>query len=278
MAYSLLSQELRAEHQLVIVSKIQEDERDNLIQLAKQAGLVENELILTGYVPDEDLIALYNLATLFVFPSKHEGFGLPVLEAMACGAPVIGSNTTSVPEVIGWEEALFDPYSAKSIAQKMGFALQDETWRTQLREHGLRQARKFSWDASAKRAIKAFEDNITVSVPTNNNWEAIYAEYQNGYQLLLKDIAKVIKAKTVSDAELKLISQVLALNFEQLELLVRSSILPEKLTWRLEGPFDSSYSLALLNREIALALDALGHNVALHSTEGPGDFEPTHSF
>ena len=108
---------------------------------------------MTGYVPDQDLIALYNLATLFVFPSKHEGFGLPALEAMACGAPVIGSNTTSVPEVIGWEEALFDPYSAKSIAQKMGFALQDETWRTQLREHGLQQARKFSWDVSAQRQL-----------------------------------------------------------------------------------------------------------------------------
>ena len=156
-AYSLLSQQLRAEHQLVIVSKIQQDDRDNLLQLAKQAGLQKNELVLTGYVPDEDLIALYNLATLFVFPSKHEGFGLPVLEAMACGAPVIGSNTTSIPEVIGWKEALFDPHSPNAIAKKMGFALEDETFLKKLREHGLQQASKFSWDVSAQRAITALE-------------------------------------------------------------------------------------------------------------------------
>lgn len=156
-AYSMLSQELREEHQLVIASKISDGDCKDLMLIAKQAGLAENELILTGYVPDEDLIALYNLATLFVFPSKHEGFGLPVLEAMACGAPVIGSNTTSVPEVIGWEEALFDPYSAEAIAQKVAFALQDDAWCTQLREHGLRQARKFSWNVSARLAIAALE-------------------------------------------------------------------------------------------------------------------------
>lgn len=277
-AYGLLSHELRANHQLVIVSKIQDADRSNLMLIAKQAGLIKNELILTGYVPDEDLIALYNLATLFVFPSKQEGFGLPALEAMACGAPTIGSNTTSVPEVIGWEDALFDPNSAKSISQKIAFVLQDDTMLSQLRQHGLRQSSKFSWDTSAKRAIKAFEDNITASMPTYTNWEAIHAEYQKDYQNLLKDIAKTTNGNTVSDIELKSIALILALNLDQLDRLVRSTILPEKLTWRLEGPFDSSYSLALLNRETALALDALGHNVALHSTEGPGDFKPNPLF
>ena len=277
-AYSLLSKQLRAEHQLVIVSKVQQGDRDNLLQLAKEAGLNKNELVLTGYVSDEDLIALYNLATLFIFPSKHEGFGLPILEAMACGAPVIGSNTTSIPEVIGWKEALFDPYSPNAIAKKMGFALQDEAFSKKLREHGLKQTSKFSWNTSAKRAIEAFEDTITARTPTPNDWKTKHDEYQNSYQHLLQNITEVLKENTVSDDELKLISQALALNFEQLEGLVRSTILPEKLTWRLEGPFDSSYSLALLNRETALALDALGHNVALHSTEGPGDFDPNPQF
>jgi glycosyltransferase involved in cell wall biosynthesis len=277
-AYSLLSRQLRSEHQLVIVSKINNSERDNLLQLAKQASLDENELVLTGYVSDEDLIALYNIATLFVFPSRHEGFGLPVLEAMACGAPVIGSNTTSIPEVIGWKEALFDPHSPKAIAKKIGFALQDETFLKKLRDHGRQQIRKFSWEASAKSAIKAFEATISVSKPTPAHWEAAQEKYQNGYQALLKAIANIIQENNVPNAELKLISQVLALNFEQLEGLVRNVNLPEKLTWRLEGPFDNSYSLALLNRETALALDALGHNVVLHSTEGPGDFEPDPQF
>jgi len=156
-AYGLLPQPQRDGHQLVIVSKINDDQRFELKRLANQAGLNKNELILTGYVPDEDLVALYNLATLFVFPSKHEGFGLPVLEAMACGAPTLGSNTTSIPEVIGWEEALFDPNSSEAIAEKMRFALENENWRKQLREHGLQQAKKFSWDAIACSAIAALE-------------------------------------------------------------------------------------------------------------------------
>jgi glycosyltransferase involved in cell wall biosynthesis len=154
-------------------------------------------------------------------------------------------------------------------AEKRNLVLQDETKRTLSNALGLQQASIFSWDESVKPAIKAFEDNITVSVPTHNNWESIHAEYQKLRQLLLKDNAEV---------ESKLISRDLALNLEQLEYLVRSSILPEKLTWRLEGPFDSSYSLALLNRETALAFDALGHNVTLHSTEGTGDFEPKPEF
>ncbi len=156
-AYSLLPKKLRSEHQLAIVSKVEESQRQNLMGVAQKAGLVGNELVLTGYVPDEDLIALYNLASLFVFPSKHEGFGLPLLEAMACGAPVIGSNVTSIPEVIGLQEALFDPYSAKNIAQKMEQALVDKTWAAKLVSHGLKQAVNFSWDSSAKLALAAFE-------------------------------------------------------------------------------------------------------------------------
>ena len=156
-AYALLPSELRADHQLVIVSKINDGERANLEQLRRQARLAKDELVLTDYVSDDDLVALYNLATLFVFPSKHEGFGLPALEAMACGAPTIGSNTTSVPQVIGWAEALFDPACAESIADKMTQVLKDDGLRGQLREHGLQQARRFSWDISSRQAIAALE-------------------------------------------------------------------------------------------------------------------------
>lgn len=154
IAYSKLSNEIRDTHQLVIVSKVQEGDRYNLENIAKNAGLKNEELIITGYVSDDELIAFYSTCTLFVFPSLHEGFGLPALEAMACGAAVIGSNTTSVPEVIGYEKALFDPKSVNSISAKIREALEDEMFLKELQAHSLVQAKRFSWDQSAKRAIE----------------------------------------------------------------------------------------------------------------------------
>nr|VFK10869.1 MAG: Glycosyltransferase involved in cell wall bisynthesis [Candidatus Kentron sp. LPFa]VFK27303.1 MAG: Glycosyltransferase involved in cell wall bisynthesis [Candidatus Kentron sp. LPFa] len=157
-AYAALSVSLRAKHQLVLVGKMPEQTVAELKHLAKTAhGIEPNELCFTGYVSDEELIRLCNSCELFVFPSLHEGFGLPALEAMACGAPVIGANTSSLPEVIGLEEALFDPLDVAAITTKMASALQDEVFCTRLREHGLRQAKKFSWDNTAKRAIAAWE-------------------------------------------------------------------------------------------------------------------------
>lgn len=156
-AYSLLPVELRAAHQLVVVSKLDATMRSQLERMRDKAGLAPDELILTGHVADHELRALYRDATLFVFPSKHEGFGLPALEAMACGAPVIGAGNTSIPEVLGNGEALFDASSPQSIADKMTQALQDEALRNRLREHGIAQAGRFSWDETARRAIGALE-------------------------------------------------------------------------------------------------------------------------
>jgi glycosyltransferase involved in cell wall biosynthesis len=127
--------------------------------------LTEGELVLTDFVPDDDLVALYNMADLFVFPSKHEGFGLPPLEGMACGAPTLGANTSSLPEVIGWDEALFDPHSPSDMAKKMSQALLDTTFRAQLKAHGIEQVKKFSWDASALKAIAALENLHALNTP-----------------------------------------------------------------------------------------------------------------
>lgn len=154
-AYSRLSREVRAEHQLVIVSKLSTQQRDELNRLSQSHGLHGDELVLTGYVADEELIGLYSLAKLFVFPSLHEGFGLPALEAMACGAPVIGSNTTSVPEVIGLPEALFDPESIDAIADTIHRGLTDAAFRQWLLDHGRMHSQKFSWDTSAQKALLA---------------------------------------------------------------------------------------------------------------------------
>lgn len=156
-AYSKLPQHIRDEYQLAIVSKIHEDDHDRLKNLAHKSGLADNELILTGYVSNEDLVALYSTATLFVFPSRHEGFGLPVLEAMACSAPVIGSNTTSIPEVIGLDQALFDPDSIESMAKKIQETLENREFRDMLREHAQEQVKHFSWEHSAKLALESID-------------------------------------------------------------------------------------------------------------------------
>ena len=156
-SFALLSKSLRKDHQLAIVCSVQPENRRLLEVLAKQQGLASDEVILTGFVPEKDLIALYHLCKAFIFPSWHEGFGLPALEAMSCGAAVIGANTSSLPEVIGREDALFDPYDDEAIAEKITQVLTDSAYRAELIHHGLEQAKKFSWDESAKLAITAFE-------------------------------------------------------------------------------------------------------------------------
>jgi glycosyltransferase involved in cell wall biosynthesis len=157
-AFSLLPEEFRGDYQLAIVCSARPEDQQRLLSLAKDQGLAADEVILTDFVPEEDLVALYNLCKLFVFPSWHEGFGLPALEAMHCGAPVIAANTSSLPEVIGWDEALFDPRSDSAIAALMARALGDEAFRKELQRHGRMQAAKFSWDASAKTAIAAIDN------------------------------------------------------------------------------------------------------------------------
>ncbi len=157
-AYASLSDALRQTYQLVFVGGLPDDTKKQLIQCAKSHGLTqESGLIMTGRVTDHEMMILYNLCHLFVFPSWHEGFGLPLLEAMSCGAAVIGSNTSSVPEVIGCDAALFDPYDVKSIAQKITEVLTNDAFHASLVKHSLHQAIRFSWDKSALKAIDAYE-------------------------------------------------------------------------------------------------------------------------
>nr|WP_281720265.1 glycosyltransferase family 1 protein [Nitrosomonas nitrosa] len=156
-AFSLLPSELKTKFQLAIVGGLPDSNRQKFEAYAEICGLTLSDIVITGKVSDEELVKLYNLCTLFVFPSCHEGFGLPALEAMFCATPVIGSNNSSVPEVIGYEDALFDPFDARSISKKITEVLCNEHFRNQLIRHGLKQAKKFSWDKCAKKAISSFE-------------------------------------------------------------------------------------------------------------------------
>ena len=111
-----------------------------------------------GFVPDKTLAVLYRLARAFVFPSLYEGFGLPPLEAMASGTPVITSNLSSLPEVVGDAALLIDPYDPSAIADAMRRVLLDTDLREDLRARGLRRVSEFSWERSVRRVREIYEE------------------------------------------------------------------------------------------------------------------------
>ncbi|WP_017773051.1 glycosyltransferase family 4 protein [Paraburkholderia kururiensis] len=157
-AFASLPSSVRDGLQLVIGSKVPPGMGEALDAKAASLGLEPNQLVLTGYLPDDELTAIYGLCRFCVFPSLHEGFGLPALEAMACGAPVMASNSTSLPEVVGCEEALFDPLSVADIARAMLRGLTDEEFLERLKRHCATQVKKFSWERSAHLALDRLEE------------------------------------------------------------------------------------------------------------------------
>lgn len=159
-AFADLPLETRNKTQLAIVGKLPKLDRMAFEACIKSYGLNSSNVVITGTVTDEEMILFYNLCELFVFPSWHEGFGLPVLEAMSCGAPVICSNTSSLPEVIGRQDVLFDPFDDKAITTKIEEVLINPTFRKELIRHGLAQSKHFSWERSAKKALAALENCV----------------------------------------------------------------------------------------------------------------------
>ena len=124
--------------------------------LARRLGLADSVRFL-GYVPPADLPALYSGADLFVFPSLYEGFGLPALEALACGTPVVASNVSALPEVVGDAALQVDPLDTEALAGAMERVLRDDGLRVDLRERGLRRAREFSWERTARETLAVYE-------------------------------------------------------------------------------------------------------------------------
>lgn len=131
--------------------------RDKIEQKVKELNLNE-EVILTGYIQDEDLPMLYNCAELFVFPSIFEGFGIPPLEAMASGIPVVASNAASLPEVIGDAGILVDPFDTKAITEAISSCLSNYKLRKTLIRKGLARARLFSWEAAARQTLALYKE------------------------------------------------------------------------------------------------------------------------
>jgi glycosyltransferase involved in cell wall biosynthesis len=130
---------------------------EGLIERARQAGV-----ILTGFIALEDLPSFYRQAEMLVYPSLYEGFGLPPVEALACGTPVVTSNTTALPEAVGDAALKVDPTSVRAIAEAMARLLVDEALREELRVRGFDQAQQFTWKRTAARLVHALSPAVRV--------------------------------------------------------------------------------------------------------------------
>lgn len=132
---------------------------EGILQRLEEVG---EAVTLAGYVPDSDLPLLYAGATLFVLPSLFEGFGMPVLEAMACGAPVLAADTSSLPEVVGDAGVFFDPHDVNQLAESLVWLCQHPDELDELRAKGLARAQEFTWEEAARRTLQTLESAVAV--------------------------------------------------------------------------------------------------------------------
>jgi len=153
-SFSKFKTRSRSNYQLVIVG-LPEAARRQFGHMASRMRVAE-DVIMTDFVPENDLVALYNGADLFVYPSLYEGFGLPVLEAMACGTPVITSTSGSLPEVAGESAVFVDPNDTEALVNAIEQVLTDRDLRQRLVEQGLRHVSKFSWERAAREVLKIY--------------------------------------------------------------------------------------------------------------------------
>jgi glycosyltransferase involved in cell wall biosynthesis len=157
-AYAMLPERLTRRVQLAVVCRATEEQKADMLRHARRAGVADGRVVMTGFVTDDELVALYNLCELFVFPSLYEGFGLPVLEAMKCGRCVAAANRSSLPELVTDPRALFDPYEPADIARVVTALLDDDGVRREIAEAGAVRARAFTWDACAAAMLEGIEN------------------------------------------------------------------------------------------------------------------------
>jgi glycosyltransferase involved in cell wall biosynthesis len=159
--HQLVCEERFADVKLVLVGDYQNDSfYSDYPTLKNQVDQLHlgDRVVFTGYIEDEHLAYLYNAASALVFPSLEEGFGLPAIEAMACGTPVAASNKGSLPEVLGKAGQFFEPTSARAISDVLSQILGDDHMRSEMRATGLTRAREFMWDKAANEAIAIFDE------------------------------------------------------------------------------------------------------------------------
>lgn len=157
-SFSKIYKDLDEEHNLIILGSYR-DSSQKLIKLVQDLGM-SSKIIFTGFIPENELPIFYNAANIFVYPSLYEGFGLPILESMSCGTPVITSNITSIPEVIGDAGILINPKNLIELQSEMANLLNNESLRNELREKGLKRSKLFTWKKTAKKTLEAYKKII----------------------------------------------------------------------------------------------------------------------
>lgn len=156
-AFDILQNEYNDRCQLVLVGRASSEWKERMINLCVSLGIKKGSLVFTGYIDDAELNLLYNAASLFIFPSLYEGFGLPILEAMSCGTPVISANNSSLPEVCGDAAIMVDATDSKELAQKINKVLSSPALQAELREKGFENIKRFSWAKAAEKTLSFYK-------------------------------------------------------------------------------------------------------------------------
>lgn len=202
---SLLPISIQNKYQLVLVGKELKIQENEIRVILKNLG-INNMVIFTGYVDDFELISLYRSCFCFIFPSIHEGFGLPLLEAMSCGAVCLSSNVSSMIEINNATNGVFDPYNPQSIADSIKKAILDETAYSELKKYSIEQSKKFSWENSAKKLIKLINEKFKkINLPENESQDIV-----NG---IVNEISRLNNFNKIPENILKSISQSIAESF-----------------------------------------------------------------
>ncbi len=156
IAYSLIYKNLPKDYKIVILGP-SKDDHSTLNKLASSLN-IKDKVIFTGFAPHDDLPRFYNAATVFIYPSFYEGFGLPPLEAMSCKCPVITSNVSSIPEIVGDGAILINPFDTDEIKNAMEKVLSDENLRNEMSEKGYERSKLFSWEITAKETLNVYKE------------------------------------------------------------------------------------------------------------------------
>ena len=154
LAFKKLGSNSKSKLSLVIVSSISDEKRIELEETINSLRLNESRITITNHIADSTLSWLYQTCDMLILPSIHEGFGLPALEAMSFGMAVITSKDTALAEIVGFPEALFDPFDVDSIEAKMREVIENPDFRQTLQRHGLKRASEFSWQQSASEILE----------------------------------------------------------------------------------------------------------------------------
>jgi len=160
-AFEILKKQYRILHKLVIVGKPNSDFPE--IPEAIQHSFRAKDIITPGFIAEEDLPGLYREASAFVFPSHYEGFGLPPLEAMASGVPVVASKVSCMPEILGKAAVYFDPYNPKDMAEQINKVLENAPLRRVMLKKGFHQIKKYSWAKMASDTLQVYKDVLKIS-------------------------------------------------------------------------------------------------------------------